>query len=197
MSKNTEISPDEAVAAELVTLLPCLPRVKITPQTISQTIIDRWYGYETEYRQTVAELRAELAELHAADNENIGTETRPLTKRELRDIGMAVVGPLKYVPERWDHETVVKLYWALMQQRGEAIMARRELAELHGRIGEESAQWGVRIYDDDPDEAIEPISSQQQARQLAVAWQDEIEGSNPTVVSRTRHVGKWKAADDA
>lgn len=51
----------DAVAAELATLLPRLPRVKITPQTISQTIIDRWYGHETEYRQTIAELRAELA----------------------------------------------------------------------------------------------------------------------------------------
>lgn len=115
MSENTETSPDEAVAAELAVLLPRLPRVKITPQTISQTIIDRWYGHETEYRQTIAGLRAELAERHAADNENIGIETRPLTKRELRDIGMAVVGPLKYLPERWDHETVARLYWALMQ----------------------------------------------------------------------------------
>lgn len=54
-------SADEFVAAELATLLPRLPRVKITPQTITQTIIDRWYDYETDYRQTIAELRAELA----------------------------------------------------------------------------------------------------------------------------------------
>lgn len=56
------------MAAELATLLPRLPRVKITPETITQTTIDRWYGYETEYRQTIAELRAELA----AANERAG-----------------------------------------------------------------------------------------------------------------------------
>ena len=48
----------------------------------------------------------ELAEMRAADDEDIGTEKRPLTKRELRDIGMAVVGPLKHAPERWDHGAV-------------------------------------------------------------------------------------------
>lgn len=61
MNKNTETNADDAVAAELAALLPRLPRTKITPGTISQTIIDRWYDYETEYRQTIAELRAELA----------------------------------------------------------------------------------------------------------------------------------------
>lgn len=65
----------------------------------------------------------ELAEVRALDDENVGSEHRPLTKRELRNIGMAVVGPLKYVPDRWDHETVVKLYWALS-------ITPAELAEL-------------------------------------------------------------------
>lgn len=104
-------------------------------------------------RATTAE--RELAEMRRADDENIGTEKRPLTKRELRNIGMAVVGPLKYVPERWGHETVVKLYWALMQQKGEAMQARRELAELRERIGEAKVEYGYRYRGGssvDPDE---------------------------------------------
>lgn len=72
---------DESVTAELATLLPRLPRVKITPQTISQTIIDRWYGYETEYRQTIAELRAELA---AANERAEKAEARLAELRLLR-----------------------------------------------------------------------------------------------------------------
>lgn len=106
-------------------------------------------GAQWQSRAETAE--RELAEMRAVDDENIGTEIRPLTKRELRDIGMAVVGPLKHVPERWDHETVARLYWALMQQRGEAIMARRELAELRERIGETPGLGGYTIGCDGDD----------------------------------------------
>jgi hypothetical protein len=94
-------SAADATAAELATLLPRLPRVKITPETISQTIIDRWYGYETEYRQTIAELRAELA---AANERAEKAEARlaKLGEAEIEQRIIGVSGVAHYAPTEWD-----------------------------------------------------------------------------------------------
>lgn len=120
MIDPTETSADEAVAAELSALLPRLPRVKITPQTISQNIIDRWYGYETEYRQTIAELRAELAaateravkaEGDAAGLREVVANLRRLRAEQAEQIGgdrwrvRYQLGPLTEWTEPTRHET--------------------------------------------------------------------------------------------
>jgi chromosome segregation ATPase len=49
------------VATEVVGLLRALPRVKITPGTITQHLIDRWYREKGEYLDEIRDLRKQLA----------------------------------------------------------------------------------------------------------------------------------------
>jgi flagellar biosynthesis/type III secretory pathway protein FliH len=51
------------VAAEVVGLLRALPRVKITPENVTQHLIDRWYAEKGEYVAELRELRTEVEQL--------------------------------------------------------------------------------------------------------------------------------------
>lgn len=173
---------DESVAAELATLLPRLPRVKITPQTISQTIIDRWYGYETEYRQTIAELRAELA----AANER--AEKAEAEAERLSDVNYhvnqgAVFYQQKYdevVRERDSGRAAAAVYEANAKLRAQRDEARARLAELTLL----RLEWSTaNCYSDLGDDIV----SERLARDR-VASRPEIHAA---VVSRQIYAGPW------
>jgi hypothetical protein len=71
---------------------------------------------------------------------------------------------------------------------------RADLKELRGQLGEARLEWGVRIFDHDPANAVEVMSDETQAREVAACWRDEIDGSNPTLMQRTmRSEGQWRA----
>lgn len=53
-------SGDEA--AEVVGLLRSLPRTKITPETVTQHLIDRWYREKGNYLDEIRDLREQLAD---------------------------------------------------------------------------------------------------------------------------------------
>lgn len=51
------MEPDPEVIGQL---LSSLPRVRITPQAVSQSIIDDWYRREARYREQINNLTAHL-----------------------------------------------------------------------------------------------------------------------------------------
>ncbi|MHA6764737.1 hypothetical protein [Streptacidiphilus sp. PAMC 29251] len=68
MSDVTPITRDETTAPEeaglagaVNVLLSGLPRVKITPATIDQHLIDQWYERERKYGEEIAALKEQLA----------------------------------------------------------------------------------------------------------------------------------------
>jgi hypothetical protein len=66
----------------IVTLLQGLPRVKITPETITQHTIDKWYEREREYRAENERLREALRLTDAMRAENLDIATAAINRAE-------------------------------------------------------------------------------------------------------------------
>lgn len=59
---HDERGGDEA-AAEVVGLLRSLPRTKITPETVTQHLIDRWYSEKSNYLEQISNLCNQIRDL--------------------------------------------------------------------------------------------------------------------------------------
>lgn len=78
-------------------MLANLPRVKVTPENISQPTIDRWYRAEAEYRAEVERLRTdnEVLRIRAAgaDSRNDILMRRIARVRQMAGSWVQVFGP--------------------------------------------------------------------------------------------------------
>jgi hypothetical protein len=107
----------------------------------------------------------------------------------LAQMSVAALSPFPF-----DHPATRIVQDAFAELAAEAKRARGEEERIRRQLGEARLEWGVRIFDHDPANAVEVMSDETQAREVAACWRDEIDGSNPTLMQRTmRSEGQWRA----
>lgn len=89
-----------------------------------------------------AEMAAELERLRRDDEQNVGSDRLPMTKRELKALGYELAKPINLDRSQlsWDRAEVKKLYWALQQARGVAMIAEKKAERLESELGRMRAQ---------------------------------------------------------
>jgi hypothetical protein len=131
----------DQTAAEVVGLLRSLPRTKITPENITQHMIDRWYREKGKYLEQISDLCDQIRDLSAQ-----------LTAATARAESATVL------PERWraliaERDAAVDA-WSAQQDIIEAERRRAEKAEaeieclnggdISGWTAEENAEFEQR-----------------------------------------------------
>jgi len=89
-----------------------------------------------------AEMAAELERLRRDDEQNVGSDRLPMTKRELKALGYELAKPINLDRSQlsWDRAEVKRLYWALQQARGVAMIAEKKAERLESELEQARAQ---------------------------------------------------------
>jgi len=192
MSDTHDERGGDETAAEVVGLLRSLPRTKITPENITQHMIDRWYREKGKYLEQISDLCDQIRDLSAQ-----------LTAATARAESATVL------PERWR---------ALIAERDAAVRRAEEAhsgvdrwlcyaSELENKLGDERqraekaearlaerqpirAEWSTENALCDPGD--DPISQEFARRRVA-----KYPNIHTAVLRRQLYAGPWVPADKA
>ncbi len=124
--------------------------VEPAPKWFNRDHVAQLLAEHDEQRDRANEAEAEVARLREADEQNVGSDRLPMTKRELKALGYELAKPINFDRSQlsWDRAAVKKLYWALQHARGVAMIAERdrdqareELARVERMTAAELLAW--------------------------------------------------------
>jgi len=141
---HDERGGDEA-ASEVVGLLRSLSRTKITPETVTQHLIDRWYREKGEYLDEIRQLQKQLAATtaRAAKWESVYRQLHDdrdqwqdaaVKAADERDAATARAESATVLPERW--RALIAERDAAVRRAQEAEAERDELREYVAALNE-------------------------------------------------------------